>query len=448
MSIEKENVLPLHEETELTFPSTGGWLPADSRIHRAWLGRQIEHAANNPKELVPVLQDFKKFIESTPRVYMYFNAMFDEVPAKKPYNKDPTGVKQIRDYRHMLEVLNHTFTTAPHWTDAAANVGMVGVPMCAIFDYPMGTASGYAAFLDPEVNVHLKKILNEWGKFLLTPKSAEVLGEHNQGWFGTTGLKDIMEVANAPYKTAHNFPDFFECDANAKHYGFKSWDHYFTRKFKEDVRPIASPEDDNVIANACESKTFAMQRDVKLRSKFWIKGQPYSIRDMLAQDPLAEKFADGTVYQAFLSAMSYHRWHAPVSGTIKKAWVQDGTYFSEPLFEGRGDHEKDEIDAGGISVGQGYLSALATRAIIFIEADNPAIGLMAFIGIGMDEVSTCDITVKEGQHVKKGEQTGMFHFGGSSHCLLFRKEVKIDGFPEPGQDSNVPVRGHLATVKA
>jgi phosphatidylserine decarboxylase len=172
--------------------------------------------------LAPVLKDFKEFIESTPRVYMYFNAMFDEVPMKRPYNKDPTGLKQIRDYHHMLEVLNHTFTTAPHWTDAAANVGMVGVPMCAIFDYPMGTASGYAAFLDPEVNAHLKKILNEWGKFLCTPKSAEVLGEHNQGWFGPTGKKDIMQVANAPYKTSHDFPDFFECDANAKHYGFKS----------------------------------------------------------------------------------------------------------------------------------------------------------------------------------------------------------------------------------
>ena len=87
------------------------------------------------------------------------------------------------------------------------------------------------------------------------------------------------------------------------------------------------------------------------------------------------------------------------SRTIKKAFVQDGTYFSEPLFEGIGDPNTKDIDAGGISVGQGYLTALATRAVIFIEADNPDIGLMAFIGIGMDEVSTCDITVKEGEFV-------------------------------------------------
>ncbi len=71
---------------------------------------------------------------------------------------------------------------------------------------------------------------------------------------------------------------------------------------------------------------------------------------------------------------------------------------------------------------------------------------MAFIGVGMDEVSTCEITVKEGQHVKKGDELGMFHFGGSSHCLLFREEVKIDGFPEVGRPTNVPVRSRLAVV--
>jgi len=185
---------------------------------------------------------------------------------------------------------------------------MVGVPMCAIFDYPMGTPSGYAAFLDPEVNAHLKKILNHWGHLLTTPKSAEVLGTGKQGWFGPTGIKDIMEVANAPYKTSHKFEDFFVCDPSKKHYGYASWDDFFTRKFRDEVRPVAAPDDDNVIACACESKVFNVQQHVKLRDHFWIKSQPYSIIDMLANDPLADNFAGGTVYQAFLSALSYHRY--------------------------------------------------------------------------------------------------------------------------------------------
>jgi phosphatidylserine decarboxylase len=213
------------------------------------------------------------------------------------------------------------------------------------------------------------------------------------------------------------------------------------------VRPVASPDDDSVIANCCESKVYNIERNAKLRDKFWVKGQPYSVADMLAHDPLAQHFEDATVYQAFLSALSYHRWHAPVSGKVVRAFVQDGTYFSEPLFEGQGGPDGHDIDARGISVAQGYLTALATRAIIFIEADNKDIGLMAFIGVGMDEVSTCEITVKEGQHIKKGEQTGMFHFGGSTHCLLFRKGVKVEGFPEIGSNENVPVRSQVAVVK-
>lgn len=200
----------------------GAWLPADHRIHQEWLSGQVEESKKNPKELIPVLKEFKEFIESDTRIYMLFVAMFEEVPMKHPYNKDPTGRKQIRDYHHLLEILNHTFNTAPQWTDAAQKVGMVGVPMCAILDYPMGTPSGNSAFLDPSVNRMLKKVLNEWGKFLQSPKSAEVLGTHKQGWFGDVGQKDIMEVANAPYKTSHKFEDFFHCDPKAKHHGYKS----------------------------------------------------------------------------------------------------------------------------------------------------------------------------------------------------------------------------------
>lgn len=296
-----------------------------------------------------------------------------------------------------------------------------------------------------------------------TPESAEVLGNHKLGWFGETGLGDLVEVANAPKKSNLKFEEMFECDPSATHYGFKSWDgkwtnslrrcyayavlDFFTRKVRDSARPVASPENDLVIANCCESRVYNIEQDVKLRDRFFAKGQPYSILDMLAHDPLAEKFAGGTIYQAFLSALSYHRWHSPVSGTVRRAFVEEGTYFSEPLFEGVGEPGQTEISLAGLSQSQGYLSALATRAIILIEADEPAIGLLAFIGIGMDEVSTCEITVKEGQKIKKGQETGMFHFGGSTHCVIFRKGVKLEGFPEVGRKENVPVRSQLAVVK-
>ncbi|KAK7757227.1 hypothetical protein SLS62_000776 [Diatrype stigma] len=431
-------------------PRNGAWLPADHRVQHEWMKAQVEHVNSHAKqELVPVLREFRDMIESEPRIYMYFNEMWDEVPHKKPYNRDPTGtMRQIRGYKHMLDVLNHVLTRPPEWRDAAAGVGMVGVPMVAVFDYAMATPSGHAAFLDPDVNKMLKKVLNEWGQFLQSPESASVLGSHKQGWFSEHGQKDLLEVANAPLKTSHEkFEDVYICDPKAKYYGYKSWDDFFTRHFRDGVRPIASPDDDNVIANACESKPYNVARGAKLRDRFWVKGQPYSVLDMLGHDELAHQFGDGaTVYQAFLSALSYHRWHAPVSGRVVRAFVRDGTYFSEPLFEGQGSGGA-EIDTRGISVAQGYLTALAARAVIFIEADNPAVGLMAFVGVGMDEVSTCDITVREGQHVAKGDELGMFHFGGSTHCLLFRHGVQVDGFPDLDGEHNVPVRSRVCVVK-
>lgn len=192
---------------------------------------------------------------------------------------------------------------------------------------------------------------------------------------------------------------------------------------------------------------FNIERNIKLRDRFFAKGQPYSVLDMLAHDPMASEFAGGTIYQAFLSALSYHRWHSPISGTVKRAFVVDGTYFSEPLFEGVGDPTTKEINTKGITVAQGYLSAMATRAVIILKADDPEIGLVAFVGIGMDEVSTCENTVKQGQHIQKGDELGMFHFGGSSFCVIFQKHVQLEGFPDLGTKHNTPVRSKLAVVR-
>ncbi|KAK8200992.1 hypothetical protein M8818_006312 [Zalaria obscura] len=423
-------------------------IPKEHHVHRAhkeWLGNVIEHVDQNPKELHPVLVEFQQMIEGNTRVYLLFNSMFEQIPKKKPYGNDPTGNQQIRDYPHMLQLLNHLMTTAPNWSEKSHRVGMVGLPINAVLDWPMGTPSGFAVFLDPDVNKMLKKVLNAWGEFLQSEDSANVLGTDESSWFSETGVNDLAEVANVG-TTNKKFEELFQCDPSKPHYGFKSWDHFFTRLFREDARPVASPDDDNVIANACESCPYNYAYNVKLRDRFWIKGQPYSVIDMLAHDALAPQFEGGSVYQAFLSALSYHRWHAPVSGKVVKSYVVDGTYYSEPLFEGLGEPNKTDIDEAGETTAQGYITATATRAVIFIEADSPDIGLMAFLGVGMSEVSTCDITVKEGDHIKKGQEIGMFHFGGSTHCLIFRPGVNVQGFPEPGRSTNVPVRSEVGRV--
>lgn len=88
--------------------------------------------------------------------------------------------------------------------------------------------------------------------------------------------------------------------------------------------------------------------------------------------------------------------------------------------------------------------------MIFIEADNPAIGLVCFLGVGMAGVSSCEITVEAGQHVRKGDELGMFRFGGSTHRPLFRPGVELASdfhARQPGLDAeNITVNSRTATV--
>ncbi|MDD4736365.1 MAG: phosphatidylserine decarboxylase family protein [Kiritimatiellae bacterium] len=378
--------------------------------------------------LLPVIQEFKDLIESDPEIYMLFHQMFTQLPRKAPFAADPTGKSQIRDYQHMLQLMNQVMTRAPEFN----KTGLVGFPINAILDWPMGTPAGTVAFLNPKVNRQLKKMLSHWAVFLGSANSCYVLSDDPEsGWFGRD--------AQAAMPT---FVEDFVCDPSKAYYGFTSWDDFFTRVFREGRRPVAEPENDSVIANACESAPYRIARGVKLEDQFWIKAQPYSLRHMLADDPLAGLFAGGTVYQAFLSALSYHRWHTPVSGTIVKTTLLDGSYYAEAISEG--------YDPAGPNDSQAYITEVAARALIFIESDNPAIGLMCVMFVGMAEVSSNEITVYEGQHVSKGDQLGMFHFGGSTHCLIFRPQVNLE-FDMHGQtpgleSSNIPVRSRIATV--
>lgn len=97
-----------------------------------------------------------------------------------------------------------------------------------------------------------------------------------------------------------------------------------------------------------------------------------------------------------------------------------------------------------------YTTELATRALFFIEAVNPDIGLMCFIPVGMAEISSCQITAYEGQHVKKGNLIGMFHYGRSTHCPIFGPDVKLDfnlHDQKPGLfTKNIPLKARIATV--
>lgn len=411
-------------------PRVGRWLPEDHHLLQRWLGILIKRVEAEKQVLHPVIQEFQDLIENDPTIYMLFHQMFNQIPNKPPYNEDPTRRPQVRNYVLMLLCFNKIITTAPEYQK---DTGLIGFPINAIIDWPMGTPSGFSAFLNDKVNAQVAKMLNVWAGFLDSPESTYVLSDDPiNGWFGAEAMaEDQMK----------NFNTTFVCKPSEPYHGFTSWDHFFTREFRDGIRPIGQPDDDRFIVNACESAPYNLQYKITDRARFWIKAQPYSISHMLANDDYTPQFVGGTVYQAFLNALSYHRWHSPVNGTVIKSYVLPGTYYSEARMAG--------FDEVAPNESQGYITAVATRALVFIQADNPDIGLMCFMAVGMAEVSTCEIGVKDGQHLKKGDPLGMFHYGGSTHCLIFREGVNvIFDLPEkPGLNAkDIPVNSVIAFV--
>ena len=404
-----------------------GWLPESQEDLEAWLDGHRERAEGRaePTVLHPVITEFQELIDTDPVVRMYVSQMIDQVPDAKPYRQ-----RHVKDVPQLLRLINEVLTLAPEFGGH-----QVATPLGAILDWTMGTRAGFAAYRDPRINAMLKKILNAWCEFLSSPDSLYALNDSPSGWKSAEARQAIGI-------------EQYEHDPKDEHWGFTSWNDFFTRRFKDCERPVAAPDDDKVIVSACESTPYGISTDVKRQDQFWIKSQPYSLQDMLAGDDSADQFVGGTVYQAFLSATNYHRWHSPVAGTIVRAFVQEGTYYSEPDSEG--------ADAVEPMNSQSYLAHVAARAIIVIDADDPVIGRMAFVAVGMSDVSSCLIgpPVKPGYHVGKGEELGYFQYGGSTHCLVFRPgaiaEFALAAIPQP-HDPDAPlmlVRSRLAVARS
>lgn len=403
----------------------GGWLPSKQVDLEEWLnGHRDKVREQDDAPLHPVILEFRELIDTDPVVRMYLTEMIEQVPRSKPYQR-----RYVHDVDELLRLINQLLTMAPEFRD---DDRMVMTPLTAILDWTMGTPAGLVAYRDPRINTMIKKILDAWCEFLSGPDSRYVLNESATGWMSPKA-RQVLGI------------DQYQYEPDQPHWGFRSWNDFFTRRFTPEARPVDAPDDDNVIVNACESTPFTIATDVQRQSRFWIKDQPYSLQDTFAGDDSVDQFVGGTVHQAFLSATFYHRWHSPVSGTIVRAYLQQGTYFAEAASE----------DGTEPTLSQGFLAHVATRAIILIRADNPVIGLMAVVPIGMVEVSSCVINpdVIPGHHLDKGDELGYFQFGGSTVCLVFRpcviQDFALQALPQTSERMTRPVkvRSRLATAR-
>jgi phosphatidylserine decarboxylase len=296
----------------------------------------------------------------------------------------------------LLSALDYITTLAPLYNADPAKRN--AFPMSSLLVYLMMTVAGEALFRVRAFNDQLRKILQEWCVFLDSSASTTVLNETASGWLSPSAVKELKL-------------DQFQIDRAKPHWGFSCYNAFFHRQIQPRFRPVAGPRDSKVIVSANDGNLVSVARNVKLYDQFWLKGEPFSLIDMLDRSEHTGRFVGGDVVQIFLSGANYHRWHAPIAGTVRDAYVVDGLQFS--------DAESAGPDPNGV-LSEGYYACVNTRGLVFIESDDPKIGMVCVIPIGITEISSVTIGVSHGQRLEKGQELGYFSYGGSSMCLVFQ----------------------------
>lgn len=365
----------------------------------------------------------------------------------------------MRDINHLRDALTSVTQGPPEVyivkNQQGEKIGEpIGVPIYLILDLLSNTSAAYDLFRSKEFNDAMRTFLNKWGDYLSSdPSSSSTLTQTDSGWFSPYALSVLEQGLQG-----QSFEQTYGVNPAEAQQAYVTWDRFFTRSFVdiEKARPVLNVAGFPAIYNACESTSLRIAHNVKLDDTFWLKGQNYSLYDMLGGSPAivpqslsayAQYFVGGSVYQAFLSPQDYHRWHSPVKGKVLEATVLPGSYYAVLPDEGAPIDDPDQQAGdphGALVRSQPWLSVAAARGVIIIKPDEPTnLELVAFIGIGMGEVSTTEVTVsKDGSggkpnHVEAGAHLGMFHFGGSSHAVIMKPK---DGFKVSYEDlDDIPI---------
>ncbi len=205
---------------------------------------------------------------------------------------------------------------------------------------------------------------------------------------------------------------------------YETFNDFFTRSLKPDVRPIA--DGDDVIVNPADGKVSQLG-PIDNDFIFQAKGHRYSAKTLLGGDAeLAKPFENGEFATIYLSPKDYHRVHMPMTGKLTKMLHVPGKLFSV-----------NPLTARNVP----NLFARNERVVAMFDTD---IGPMAMVLVGATIVGSIE-TVWEGTitpptrddikvwdysnnskdktiTLEKGEEMGRFKLG-STVILLFPKDT-------------------------
>lgn len=403
-----------------------GWLPPHGSASMRLYFETVLKAPR--KEYAPCIKAMDEFIKGNEVVnYLVNNACEENGNLVDTYGKEADGVPlpRIRDRETLMHGFNYILTEAPQFV----NNDLVGLPFSAFVVGIDPTLSGVTLFRLPMFNERMGAVLQDWNKFLDTPASNVGFRVEGEQWLSPAAKKQ------------YDFP-VWEKDSETLPY-WKSWNSFFTRNFKNPAhsRPIADPDSNQTVICPNDGSLFRWDANIARNDVFWFKDMNYSLTNILSspipeqqevidQYGLIDLFEGGYIFQTYLNPYNFHRWWVPVNGEVLFDPISiPGCFFNKLVIPDFG---------GATTASLPYLAQINARGLIVIKTED--YGHVCCIPLGMSEVSSIefDPAMKKGAQVKKGQEMGMFNYGGSSFAIIYEKLpnkelifVNSDGVPYP-----------------
>lgn len=203
---------------------------------------------------------------------------------------------------------------------------------------------------------------------------------------------------------------------------YATFNEFFGREIKESARPIADPTNDLVTSSPADCRLTVFPT-IDLATKYWIKGFGFTLERLLGDAGLAQQFEGGSIAIARLAPQDYHRWHAPVSGTVTSVKEIAGAYYT---VNPQAINEPGTLD----------VFCENRRSVMTIKRSTTG-SPIAVIAVGamlVGSIKYCEsipgsgtLVSQPGTQIKRGQCLGAFYYGGSTVIVLYpRGETTFD----------------------
>jgi len=180
---------------------------------------------------------------------------------------------------------------------------------------------------------------------------------------------------------------------------YRSFNDFFVREINGELRPF--PDNDCDVAAPCDGKLTAYQ--ITEDCVFRIKNSIYSVGDLLQDRDLADEFINGVCLVFRLTPDDYHRYSYIDDGEIlRREQIKGVLHTVRPISQ-----EKHKVYSQN------------AREYTFIHTRN--FGKVIQMEVGALFVGRIVNHMGESA-VKRGDEKGMFQFGGSSVIMLFQED--------------------------